>query len=253
MKLSIITINYNNLSGLTKTLESIWAQSFKNFEHVLIDGASSDGSSEFLKNHSQKFSHWVSEPDTGIYDAMNKGILKASGEYLLFLNSGDCLFEKDTLEKALSQVDGSFSFYYGNLVLERSGQIEEHKAPAKINLDFMLNSTFWHPCVFIQSSLFKKFGLYRTEFKITGDYEFFIRCLLKAGVKAKHLPFFISVFDGSGISNSSEHQVLQNLERKKSWLLNMSKPMYLLIKTYNRFTRSRYGKWLANINVLRKN
>ena len=101
MKLSVITINLNDAEGLQKTLRSVWErQSFTDFEHIVIDGASTDGSVEVIKKYADKLAYWVSEPDKGIYSAMNKGIVRARGEYLLFINSGDWLAD-DVLAKVL--------------------------------------------------------------------------------------------------------------------------------------------------------
>ncbi|MEG1573526.1 MAG: glycosyltransferase family 2 protein, partial [Bacteroidales bacterium] len=91
-KLSIITINLNDAAGIEKTLKSIWEkQSFRDFEHIVIDGGSKDGSVEVIKKYEKNLAYWISEPDKGIYNAMNKGIAKATGEYLLFINGGDWL------------------------------------------------------------------------------------------------------------------------------------------------------------------
>ena len=103
-QLSIITINKNDAKGLEKTLESIWKkQSFKDFEHIIIDGASTDNSINIIKKYASHLSYWVSEPDKGIYNAMNKGIIKAKGNYLLFLNSGDWL-ENDILARVFKEI-----------------------------------------------------------------------------------------------------------------------------------------------------
>ena len=102
MKLSIITINYNNLAGLQKTIESVVSQTFRDFEWIVIDGGSVDGSRELIERYANSFSYWVSEPDKGIYNAMNKGIVVAKGDYLLFLNSGDWLCDEMALERSFS-------------------------------------------------------------------------------------------------------------------------------------------------------
>jgi len=101
-KLSIITINYNNINGLVKTINSVVEQTFSNFEFIVVDGGSEDGSCQKLIELSEKMTSWISEKDNGIYHAMNKGIIKATGEYLLFLNSGDFFIENNILEKVFS-------------------------------------------------------------------------------------------------------------------------------------------------------
>ena len=99
MKFSIITVNYNNKEGLRNTIESVIHQTYRDFEYIVIDGGSTDGSVDILKKYDQQINYWVSEKDSGIYNAMNKGISKAHGEYLNFMNSGDCFYALDNLER----------------------------------------------------------------------------------------------------------------------------------------------------------
>ena len=99
MKYSIITINYNNRDGLEKTIQSVINQTCQDFEFIIIDGGSTDGSVDIIKKYNDRINYWVSEPDKGIYNAMNKGILQAHGEYLNFMNSGDCFFDNEVLNK----------------------------------------------------------------------------------------------------------------------------------------------------------
>lgn len=238
-KISIITINLNNKIGLEKTILSVLSQTDKDFEFIIIDGGSNDGSQELINKYTNNISYSVSEKDAGIYDAQNKGIEKASGNFLLFLNSGDVLYDKNTLSEILPLLKNK-SFYYGNLIVELNGNRTEHIAPDKINLDFMLNSTFWHPCVFIKADLFKKYGFYNTDFKITGDYEFFIRCLLKPQVVCEKINCFITVFDGKGISSSQAHKAIQTDEREKALRLNLSDTILESLKNYNALSRSNY-------------
>src|SRR6478735_1115877 len=113
IQLSIITINYNNLQGLQKTIESVVSQSFKDFEYIIIDGGSTDGSKVLIEKYSESITYWVSEKDNGIYPAMNKGIQVANGEYLLFLNSGDWFYENTTLSMAIPMLR-PFDIVYGN-------------------------------------------------------------------------------------------------------------------------------------------
>ena len=112
MTLSIITINYNNRDGLQKTIDSVISQSFNDYEWIVIDGDSNDGSREIIEQYCDRFAYWCSEPDSGIYNAINKGLSHATGEYVQFLNSGDWLYSDNILEKAFSIIDGKNDIYY---------------------------------------------------------------------------------------------------------------------------------------------
>jgi glycosyltransferase involved in cell wall biosynthesis len=249
--ISIITINYNNAIGLQKTVDSVISQTYKEFEFIIIDGASTDNSKQIIENNLSNISYWISEKDNGIYDAQNKGILKAKGNYYLFLNSGDVLSDKLILEKIVPFLSSNKSFYYGNLLLLKDNKTEKHLAPKEIELDFLLNSTFWHPCVFIKSELFKQFGLYNTSFDICGDYEFFIRCLLKPNITTQYLNEFITLFDGNGISNDTTKNNLQNKERELAWKLNVSEIIYDSLKKQNSFSRSKYASVINSLQKIR--
>ena len=111
MKYSIITINLNNSAGLRKTIESVVNQTFQDFEYIIIDGGSTDGSVDIIKEYSSRIDYWVSEPDRGIYNAMNKGIVQAHGDYINFMNSGDCFSKNTILEEIYA--DLSFDFVFG--------------------------------------------------------------------------------------------------------------------------------------------
>lgn len=248
--ISIITINYNNAKGLQKTIDSVVSQSFQDFEFIVIDGNSSDKSVDIIKQY-PRINEWLSEKDNGIYDAQNKGILKAKGDYLLFLNSGDSLASPFVLQKISSVLLGGKSFYYGNLILDKNKTKENHFAPKTIDMDFILNSTFWHPCVFIKSDLFKQYGLYNTSFKIVGDYEFFIRCLLKPHITTEYINEFITEFDGDGISNDASQNEIQTKEREQAWKLNVSELVYDSLKKQNTFSRSKYASFINSLQKMR--
>jgi glycosyltransferase involved in cell wall biosynthesis len=213
MKLSIITINYNNAGGLKKTLDSILGQSEKSFEYIVIDGGSTDGSKNLLEQ-SSSISWWISEKDKGIYDAMNKGIMKANGEYLLFINSGDKLYEADTVKKIFPELDGP-SIVYGNMKIDDGRQLKDGFMPDNINLKQMMNDTLWHPVSFIKKELFDRYGLYKTNYKICGDYDFFFNVIIDKKVSLKHVNQFICVFDLSGISSKPENAALIREEKEK--------------------------------------
>lgn len=215
IKLSIITINYNNLSGLKKTIESVLHQSYVNFEYIVIDGNSTDGSKEYIQGLSDKFSYWVSEKDSGVYNAMNKGIIKATGEYCLFLNSGDYFVDAGILQQVFKS-DPKADIVYGDMLLEDANN---HRTlspqPSILTFEHFLSSTVWHPVSFIKRSLFTTYGLYNEELKIVSDYDFFLKTIIVHEVSYQHLPIAISVYKVDGISSAKENEQLHFAERKK--------------------------------------
>lgn len=247
---SIITINYNNTIGLSKTINSVIHQTYQEFEYIVIDGGSTDESINVISQFN-RINKYVSEKDNGIYDAMNKGIAKATGDYLLFLNSGDVLVDHHVLQKTTAYLHSNLSFYYGNVMIEKDTITQKHIAPSTINIDFMLNSTFWHPCIFIKSSLFKLHGLYNVQFKIGGDYEFFIRCLLKPNISTQHINEVITLFDGNGISNDQKLQLEQKKERELAWSINTSVIVYDALKNYTNFSRSKFANIINFVQKMR--
>ena len=135
MLLSIITINKNNGSGLKKTIESVISQTYTGAEYIVIDGNSNDDSKKIIESFKNKINFSLSEEDSGIYEAQNKGIAKARGKYLLFLNSGDVLANENILQ-TITPLLKEKSFYYGDLILQKEGKQETHSAPKKMDLDF---------------------------------------------------------------------------------------------------------------------
>lgn len=203
--LSIITVNYNNDFGLKKTIESIRKQSFSSYEHIIIDAASNDGSKTTIEQYekeTQKLSYWVSEPDKGIYDGMNKGIKKAQGEYFLFLNSGDCL-----LNEILQRINfNGVQYIYGDAIITTNKKTITRKYPDKIDFIYLSNNSFNHQSCFIHKSLFIN-HLYDCNYKIISDWAHCFESIVKHRCSYRHIPLFISVCDGNGIS--SNYSMLQ--------------------------------------------
>src|ERR1035437_6590798 len=185
-KLSIITVNLNDKNGLEKTIGSLLAQTFNEFEFIIIDGGSTDGSVEVIKKHPEKIKYWISEPDKGIYNAMNKGILKASGDYFFFLNSGDYLADNKVFEKIFNK-HPTEDILFGNLYVTINEKIVG-KAYGKIKLAFsdVYAHTIKHQAAFIRRELFNKFGLYNEKRKIVADWEFFIKTVGLGNVSYKY-------------------------------------------------------------------
>lgn len=202
--LSIITVNLNNKSGLINTVKSVVRQTFEDFEWLIIDGGSDDGSKEVIQSVSDgRLRYWTSEPDDGIYNAMNKGIVRARGEYLLFLNSGDYLLD----ESVLSVVFGhshSADIVYGDLVKVKNGvkYIEEGPNPDSLNASYFFHKSLPHQASFIKRQLFGKYGLYEEKNRIVSDWGFFLKCIVFEKVVIEHMNVPISIFCGGGISET---------------------------------------------------
>jgi glycosyltransferase involved in cell wall biosynthesis len=210
MDLSIITISLNNPEGLRKTIESVVNQTFTEFEYIIIDGGSNDGSVEIIKEHDDKIAYWISEPDKGIYNAMNKGIKKASAGYCLFLNSGDYLVNSSVLETCFKN---SFTedLIYGNIIHDRQGELITYKLPQTLSFyDFYVDS-IGHPATFIKRSLFDDIGFYNEKYKIVSDWEFFLKAIFLKRASLKYIDMEIAVVNCEGISMNSSG--LTNEER----------------------------------------
>lgn len=202
-KLSIITIAYNNREGLKLTIDSVINQSaFDKIEYIVIDGGSSDGSRELLESYSKKLTHWVSEPDSGIYNAMNKGAWMSSGEYLLFLNSGDNLRNSNVIENILDKLSGQ-DIVCGQVVTHL-GNIARLKIPPKnISLFTFVGGSLPHPSSFIKRTIFDKVGGYDESYRIISDWCFFILATIKENCTYKTIPIVVSDFYCDGISSTS--------------------------------------------------
>ena len=173
-KLSIITINLNNADGLRKTIESVILQTISDFEYIVIDGASTDGSVDIIKQYSDKITYWISEPDNGVYNAMNKGILKATGDYCLFLNSGDEFSSNKSLIKFNFFFDLNIDILYGDLTV-KNGIEEYYKTyPDKLTFKYFRSDTLPHPASFIKRKLFHDICMFDEKLKICSDWEFFV-------------------------------------------------------------------------------
>lgn len=220
MKLSIITINRNNAAGLEKTLQSVASQTFKDFEYVVIDGASTDGSVEVIKKYESQFAHlkWVSEPDTGIYNAMNKGIRMAAGKYIQILNSADCLAASDVTERmltALEQADET-SILYGNMVKcfsDGRRMVDKCFAGQEITMLGMFTGTLNHDPAYIRRDLFEKYGYYDETLKIVSDWKWYLQAIILGDEKPRYVDMDVTLFDMTGISETNKE--LDKAERKQ--------------------------------------
>lgn len=212
-KLTIITINYNNLVGLQRTQESVVNQTWQEFEYVIIDGGSTDGSAAFIESCSDTIDYWVSEPDNGIYNALNKGIQKATGEYLLFLNSGDHFYSDEVLTNNVHHLSNHDIIAFDIQMLGQ-GRDFIHKHPDELLFSFLFEETFAHQAVFIRRTLFDTVGLYDENLKIVADWKFFIHAIA-SGYSYSNVHEVLSVFYFGGISSSYEGIFIRKEEREK--------------------------------------
>lgn len=195
-KVSVITINYNNKAGLLKTVKSVISQSYPDFEYIIIDGGSTDGSLEVVREYSDKIDYWSSEPDEGIYNAMNKGIVKANGEYLIFMNSGDSFHSPDVLSRI-------FPLYNEDIITGEfiKGQLSypwKHLRPTVTMLD-LFKGTFNHQSTFIKRSLFNQHP-YDEQLRIVSDWKFFVEALVFRNCSFRNTDVIIAHYDDTGMS-----------------------------------------------------
>ncbi|MDB5280352.1 MAG: PGL/p-HBAD biosynthesis glycosyltransferase [Ferruginibacter sp.] len=223
-KLSIITINYNNGKGLHKTIESVIGQSFTDYEYILIDGGSADESKQIIEKYKDRFVYWIAEKDNGIYDAMNKGIDKATGEYTMFLNSGDYLPDKNVLlEFSKVSTATTADIFYGNILLEDAdNEIKDHEYPSALSLDFWKIYTINHQAAFIKRSLFTEIGKYDMAYALAADYAFFLKCFIY-GKLFSHINKQLVYFKLDGVSGENKSQY--QLQMQQAW--NNITPGYL--------------------------
>lgn len=211
MKLSIITINYNNAAGLKKTLDSVAMQTCTDFEHIIIDGASTDNSINIIQEYQQSLASnlspltsrlkWLSEPDTGIYNAMNKGVRMAIGEYTLMLNSGDYLVDENVIGKIMSQLDGT-DIIQGNRLELVNRVIYCNSGYGKSNISYfdVMKGHFLHQASFCRRDLFDRFGFFDENFRIIGDTKFFMVCLGIGNASFRYVDINICNYDMNGVS-----------------------------------------------------
>ncbi|WP_162926615.1 glycosyltransferase family 2 protein [Pedobacter chitinilyticus] len=201
MKISIITINYNNAAGLEKTVNSVIDQTYEFIEYIIIDGGSDDGSTDVLAKYQNKIAYSISERDNGIYHAMNKGIHKSSGDYLLFLNSGDILFKSNSIEDAVKQ-GFDCDLVSGNMLCDNDGIKRDWIPDDKLDFALFYHNTIPHPSTFIKRTLFDLVGLYDEALSIVSDWKFFFLAYCKFNCSYKHIDVFIAEFMEDGISSN---------------------------------------------------
>jgi len=224
-KISIITVCFNAEHTIEETIRSVIDQSYTHIEYLIIDGQSQDNTLSIINKFSSRISKIISEPDTGIYNAMNKGINLATGNYLLFLNADDHLLSHTVIENYINRIkqNDDNDIYYGDvLVYDQTigrGKVWEAK---KVSGKVLYNSTLPHPSTLYSKSVFEELGGYDESYKISADHEFFLRAFIK-GKKFKYINILAAFFATGGISTSGKYNAQQKEERQRAIDTHFSK------------------------------
>lgn len=220
MKLSIITVNYNNCQGLIRTLDSVASQSSLETEHIIVDAASTDGSIDAIRTYEERIAgthlllQWVSEKDNGIYDGMNKAISMATGEYLLFLNSGDVLTTVDVIE-SVNTLELTADVVIGNIRLCKDGKVkaDHHSAPEHLSLYTMLLHGIPHQASLTKKTCLLQIGGYDIRYRISADWAFFMKAIIMENISVQRISLTLCDYDLSGISSTQTARMME--ERKR--------------------------------------
>ena len=205
MKISVITVCFNSTSTIEETFKSVQKQSYKNIEYIVIDGGSNDGTLDLIKSYQKIITFWKSEKDKGLYDAINKGIELATGDYIGILNSDDTFFNDDTIKNVADCLNKSTNIdaIIGDIVQHKNKKIirkysSKNWKPEKLKVGFMPP----HPSIFIKRKLFKELGNYSLGYKIGADYELIIRFFLKNNISYKYSGITTTSMAVGGASSS---------------------------------------------------
>lgn len=200
---SIITINYNDEEGLTRTLLSALEQTYTAFQYIVIDGGSTDNCKAIIEKHTDRIDYWISEPDNGVYDAMNKGLKQVNGRYVFFLNSGDTLYSETTLFEMANhlKINNLPDIIYGDVAFVNPET--NIKTISRFNVDkiSLYSKMICHQAMFCNSNLFKTIGDFDTSFKIKADYDWFLRAVFHGATLIK-VNQIVANYEEGGLSET---------------------------------------------------
>lgn len=209
-KISIITVTFNCQGSIESTINSILMQDFSNFELIIIDGASTDGTLNVINKYKSRIKCIVSEPDNGIFDAMNKGIERATGDFVLFMNSGDTFVNNHVL--SLINFDKEYGVIYGNMVINfRNKKLECKPEPFFKSKDYIKTMGICHQCIFVRIDLAKHYK-FSQEFKIAADFNMIFQ-IWKKGYKFRYVDVPIANYDTTGFSAQNYPKQLKEICR----------------------------------------
>ena len=223
IKISVITVVYNACNFLESTLKSVQNQSYSNIEYIVIDGGSQDGTLGLIKQYNHIIATWISEPDRGLYDAMNKGLHLATGEYVLFLNAGDLFNDDEVLNRIFSSGDRVSDIFYGEtMIIDHQGKelgLRRLRAPEELSWKSLIDGMLvCHQSFIVKKDICTDYNL---KYKIAADYDWMLRSLKKAG-KITNTHLVVSKFMDGGLN-------------KQNILKALSERFRIMIKNYNFF------------------
>jgi glycosyltransferase involved in cell wall biosynthesis len=235
MKISIITVVYNGEKTIRDCINSVLSQTYADIEYIIVDGKSTDRTLEIVESYGEKIKKVISEPDSGIYDAMNKGIRAATGDIIGILNADDMYASNDVLEKVAQEFEKNpdIGCVYGDL------EYVDKNKPTLVKRFWKSHSYVFgsfkkgwhppHPSFFIRKGVYEKYGLYRTDLKIASDYEMMLRLLEIKKVPSVYIPETLVKMRTGGVSNRSIFHIIKaNIEVLKAWKINGQKIPYLI-------------------------
>ena len=203
IKFSVVTATYNAAKTLRQAVESVFAQDYPAMEYIIIDGGSTDGTVDILREYSSRLAYWISEPDAGIYDAFNKGIRAATGDYIYFLGADDCLCDRNVLSRVADALDDTVDVFSAGVYVVNHVKLEkfagnEHARDAR-NFD---GKMIPHQGMFVKTSILQE-KLFDASFRLLGDYDFFLACYYDKTINFRYADFPVAYYATDGVSSSS--------------------------------------------------
>lgn len=235
MKVSIITVAWNSNKTIKDTIESVISQTYSNVEYIIVDGGSSDRTIDTVRSYANKISQFVSEPDEGIYDAMNKGIKLATGDIIGILNSDDFFSDNEVISSIVEAFTKTQAdCVYGDLIYvdyQNTSKIVRYwQSQPFVSGLFQKGWHPAHPTFYVKKSHYEQYGLYNNDLKIAADYELMLRFLEKYHLTSTYLPKTLVTMRMGGASNQSVRNIIKaNKESRQAWKLNELTPPYFIL------------------------
>ena len=253
-KITVVTVCYNAESEIENTIQSVISQTYDNIEYIIVDGASKDGTMQVIEKYKDKISKIVTEPDKGIYDAMNKGIRLATGQWINFMNAGDIFSSNDIVSLLVNEISENCRIIRGAILRQyptfsvKSVGITKQKP----GLMDMIDNTFHHQACLIQRSLFEQYGYYSLDYKLCSDWLFFFECTVKYNVPSKFVNIIVAVFAMDGVS--SQNSIKYCNERNNCLKKEYGDELFEIIQELRIYRRLKFAKLFfmlyAKIEVL---